>query len=289
MKTETHTTKRTVMLYRISKTSVACIVLAGLMACAPNLNAQQTEPGSTPAKLQFGVYGGGVLAPNSAEFSTLPGLISCQGDTTFYGGSTGGGFSVAAVVGMLPGSGDGFLSHLGFSVKVGLTSTNSTFEADERIGQSISPTGDVSEVVSRYSLESGLSTLIVEPTAFYRVSSETPLLIGLGPTLGFLVGATYDQKEEIASPAGARFADGRTERNVRSGDLEETSGMLLGAELSLAYDIKASPLISIRPELGGRLSFIGPVSDADWKQHGLRAGVSILFTPAASQSTPLGD
>lgn len=269
------------------------LVLAGLLTLASQGIAQRGAeapqmPGS-PSTLQFGIYGGGVLAPNSAEFATLPGIVSCQGDSILYGGSAGGGFTIAAVAGIMPGSGEGFLSHIGASLKVGLSSTSSTFEADERIGQAISPTGEVSDVISHYTIESGLSTLIIEPTAFYRVSAEAPLLIGIGPTLGLLMGATYDQKEEVVSPSGARYADGRTERNVRAGDIEETSGMLLGGTLSLAYEIKASPLIAIRPEISGTLGFNGPVSGTDWKQHTVRAGLSILFSPATAQSTPLGE
>lgn len=264
------------------------LALAGILTCAMQARAQRgaeapQDAPPEPSTLQFGVYGGGALAPNSAEFAALPGMISCQGDSILYGGSTGGGFTAAAVVGIMPGS----RSHIGASLKVGLSSTSSTFETDERIGQAISPSGEVADVISRYTVSGSLSTLIIEPTAFYRVSADAPLLIGIGPTLGLLMGATYDQKEEVAAPSGARYADGRTERNVREGDIEETNGMLLGGTLSLAYDIKASAQIAIRPEISGTLGFNGPVDD--WTQHTLRAGLSILFSPAAAQSTPLGD
>lgn len=264
------------------------ILLAGLLTLVSQATAQKSEV-PAPAKLQFGVYGGGALAPNSAEFATLPGIVSCQGDTILYGGATGGGFAVAAVAGFMPGSGTGFLSHIGASLKVGLTGTNSTFEADEHIGQAISPAGEVSDVISHYTIETGLTTLIVEPIVHYRVSSSTPLLIGVGPTLGLIVGATYNQKEEITSPSGAHYPDGRTERNVREGDIEETNALLLGGTLSFAYDIQASAQIIVRPEINGTLGFNGPVSDVDWTQHTLRFGVSLLFSPAAAQSTPLGN
>lgn len=284
----TYTVHRSMKSNRLS----LALALAGILACAMQARAQRgaeapqdAPPG--PSTLQFGVYGGGALAPNSAEFATLPGMVSCQGDSILYGGSTGGGFTAAAVVGIMPGSGKDFLSHIGATLKVGLSSTSSTFETDERIGQAISPSGEVADVISRYTVSGSLSTLIIEPTAFYRVSADAPLLIGIGPTLGLLMGATYDQKEEVAAPSGARYADGRTERNVREGDIEETSGLLMGGTLSLAYEIKASAQISIRPEISGTLGFNGPVDD--WTQHTLRAGLSILFSPAAAQSTPLGD
>ena len=250
----------------------------------PQFEARQPTPGLW----QFGVYGGGALASNSAEFVTLPGVISCQGDSIRYTGGSGGGFQFAGVIGMRPGIGAGFLSHLGWSLKAGISSTGSTFETEERIGQSISPSGELSPIFSRYTIDAGLTTIALEPTLLFQVSPNVPLTIGIGPTVGFLLGATYDQKEEIASPTEARFADGRTERNVRSGDIEETAGLNLGGTLTLAYDIRITPVISIRPELAGTLSLNEPVTDVTWKQNLFRGGISILFNPSSRTSNPLG-
>ena len=56
----------------------------------PQFEARQPTPGLW----QFGVYGGGALASNSAEFVTLPGVISCQGDSILYTGGSGGDSSL---------------------------------------------------------------------------------------------------------------------------------------------------------------------------------------------------
>ena len=237
---------------------------------------------------QFGIFAGGGLAANSAEFVTLPGVISCQGDSVLYTGVSGGGLQFAGVIGMEPAPDQGFISHLGWSLKAGLSTTSSSFETEERIGQSISPTGELSEIISRYSIDAGLTTLVLEPTLLYQLSESTPLIIGVGPAAGFLIGGTYDQKEEIASPSGAQYADGRTERNVRSGEIEETKGLNLGATLSLAYDISITPVISFRPEISGTLGLTKPVTDVSWKQHMFRGGISLLFNPSAKYSSPLG-
>ena len=250
----------------------------------PGIEAQPAASGTW----QFGIFAGGGLASNSAEFVTLPGIISCQGDSVLYTGGSGGGLQFAGVIGMKPVPSSGFASHLGWSLKAGLSTTSSSFETEERIGQSISPTGELSEIISRYTIDAGLTTLILEPTLLYQLSESTPLIFGLGSNVGFLIGATYDQKEVIASPSGARYADGRTERNVRSGDIEETSGLNLGATLSLAYDIAISPVISLRPEVSGTFSLTEPVTDVNWKQHVFRGGISLLFSPSAKSSTPLG-
>ena len=250
----------------------------------PDLQAKQTSP----SLWQFGLYGGGALASNSAEFVTLPGVISCQGDSVLYTGGSGGGFQLAGVAGMQPSPSTGFLSHIGWSLKAGLSSTGSTFETEERIGQSISPTGELSPVVSRYTIEAGLTTLAIEPTLLFQISSDVPLIIGLGPTAGFLIGATYDQKEEIASPSGASFADGRTERNIRSGDIEEKAGLTMGGTMTIAYNIQITPVISLRPEIGGTLSLSDPIPDVSWGQNLFRGGLSLLINPASRDSSPLG-
>jgi hypothetical protein len=239
--------------------------------------------------LQFGVHVGGELAPNSANFLTLPGVVTCQGDSILYGGATGGGFMAGGVVEFSPrGGSGGFVSHLGASLQLLYSSSSSTFETDERIGRSISPQGELSEVVSTYSIATNLTRIQIDPSVVYKVSDDVPLTIGLGPRLGLLAAATYDQKEEIGSPSDATYADGRAERNVRSGDIGETNGLLMGAGLSVGYDLTISPTIALRPELSAALGLNGPVADVDWKQHSLRLGVSLLFRATGRASTPLG-
>ncbi|MGE3802293.1 MAG: hypothetical protein AB7H80_14850 [Candidatus Kapaibacterium sp.] len=250
----------------------------------PELQAKQERP----SLWQFGIYGGGALASNSAEFVTLPGVISCQGDSILYTGGSGGGIQFAGVVGMQPAPAEDFLSHVGWSVKASFYSTSSSFETEERIGQSISPTGELSPIISRYVIDAGLTTLAVEPTLLYQFSRNVPIIVGIGPTAGLLLGATYDQKEEVASPSGATFADGRSERNVRSGDLEESNSLNLGGTITIGYNIQITPLISLRPEIGGTLSFTDPVPNVSWTQNLFRGGISLLFNPASKESNPLG-
>ena len=251
---------------------------------APTINKKKTAS----SFFQVGLYGGAALTPNSAEFATLPGLISCQGDTALYGSTTGSGFAVAASVGMAPMPADGFMSHIGWNVKLGLSSSSASFETDESIGQSISPSGELSTVISTYTVDAGVTTLLIEPMAYYQISTSTPLIIGLGPSLNYMLGATYDQKEAISSPAGALYADGRDERNVRDGDIEETSSMLVGGTLNIGYDVRLSPIFSLRPELSATLGFSKVVSDTDWTQHAVRLGISLLYNTEADISTPLG-
>lgn len=283
------------MNYVLLRTGILLLILAPL-CLSPAIaqpsggeggNGAQTDQPEASPFLRIGLYAAGALTPNSAEFVGLPGMVSCQGDTVLFGGTTGAGYAVAASVGMSPIPGKSFLSHVGWNVKLGISSSSASFETEEMIGQSIAPSGELSSVISAYTVDATVSTLLIEPMAYYQVSETTPFTIGIGPTLGLPLSATYEHRESIASPSGATYTDGSTERNQSSGDIEETAGMLLGGTLGLAYDVRLSPIFTLRPELTGTLGFGKVVTDTDWTQHSIRLGFSLLYNTEADLSTPL--
>jgi hypothetical protein len=254
----------------------------------PAIAAAQQRTGHA---VQFGVQANGLLGATSSEFSQLPGVANCIGSLgapTIFDGGSGGGFSGSALIGLtpIPGNEGGFLSHLGGELAVGFASASTTFEVDERIGQAIDPSGNILPVFSRYTVDTKVSELRLEPMARYYLGN-LPLTLGIGAKLGFLMGATYDQKETIASPSAATFEDGSKERNSNSGDLAETSGLQVGIKLGIAYDVMLAQTITLRPEIGGMLALTSPVQGVTWNPNELRLGLAILFTPALQQSTPL--
>ena len=249
----------------------------------PPTLTERSAPGLT---FQVGLHGSGDLVMNSASFTTLPGLATCQGDSILYDGSSDPGFSVGARVTLMPQGGGGFGSSLGADLIIGLRSTASAFEADEQIGQTLLPGDNLVPVVTRYSIETSMTSLVLDPSVLFR-PSESGLLITLGPSLSFPISSSFDQKEKLVEPSASSFADGRNERNVNSGDIESIAGLLFGAGIGIAYDISLSDQLSLRPSLSGSIAFNGPVSEVDWKQNGLRLGVSLMFSPAESQSNPL--
>jgi hypothetical protein len=253
----------------------------------PAIAAAQQRSGHA---VQFGVQANGLLGATSSEFSQLPSVANCIGSLgapTIFDGGSGGGFSASALIGLTPvGQEEGFLSHLGGELAVGFASTSTTFEVDERIGQAIDPSGNILPVFSRYTVDTKVSELRLEPMARYYIG-KLPLTLGIGAKLGFLMGATYDQQETIASPSAATFDDGTKVRNTTSGDLAETSAMQVGIKLGIAYDMMIGQTITLRPEIGGMLSLTSPVQGITWNPNELRLGLSILFTPALQQSTPL--
>lgn len=234
----------------------ALMLLCAVAAVAQPQGAR--EPLPVPL-LQFGGYGGVVIGSSSGSFASLPGINNCKGDTVLFDGGSGNGFMVAGMVAMRPAllQGDA-VSHIGWQARVGFSSASTTFEASELIGPAMNPMGMVLPVTSKYVVETSLSELRVEPSATYQISRSTPLVFAVGARLGFLMGKTFTHHEEVASPTGARYSDGTTERNNSSGDLQETSGFQAGVTAGVGFDINLSSSIALRPEAGTMLGFTSP-------------------------------
>ncbi len=194
---------------------------------------------------------------------------------------------MGAMITRRPGIRESFASHIGYSVKVGLARLTSTFETDETIGQGSDPQGNVLPIVDRYRIEATTNEIRLEPTAEYWISNEFPLMISLGPRIGYLASGSYTQSERIISPAGAEFSDGTTLRNEHSGTMTEINGLQFGINLGVAWEISATPNLALRPTLGATLGFTSPVNGVEWKGTEFRAGVSVLYMLESAQSTPL--
>jgi hypothetical protein len=275
------------VLNRRSITLIPAMALFCLLAAGPASGQIQR----TSRSLQFGLYAGGLLSTPSSSFTQLPGAANCVGSvtaTTFDGGS-GGGFNVAGLLGItpLPSMEEGFLSHIGGSVAVGYATAKTTFQADEPIGSASDPAGNIRQITSRYTIETTISELRLEPAANFYIGPTLPLMFSLGLKLGFQMSGSYTQKEEIASPSGATFADGTRQRNNTAGDLEQTSKIGAGLSLGIGYDIPLSPTFSLRPQVSGVLGLSSPVQGVSWSPHEVRFGISALFTPEQTQSSPL--
>jgi hypothetical protein len=266
------------------------VAVTGFIAGSYVAIAQQNGSEFTGSLWQFGLNGSGIAAVPSASFTELPGVVNCLGANSsakFTSGS-GGGFSVAAIAGLVPTVGQDFGSHIGYAVRLGYASSKTSFETQERVGQSIDPNGQVVTDIDTYTIDATLTSLRVEPMVTYQVGPTFPLLVELGVNLGLQMSGTYDQSEKISSPANARYIDGTTERNVSSGDLTDRSGLTAGISLGLGYDIHLSSEISLRPELSGLLGIGSPVSNVTWSPHEVRFGLSLLYTIPPEAPNPLG-
>lgn len=242
--------------------------------------AEQPTPG-----FEFGVRGSVGLALSSADFSSIPGVPTCQGDSIRYGGGSSGDVGGGIVVGYHPVATDGL--GIGFSLGVTFRTISGSFEADERIGRTLLPGDVLAPVVSRYEVDvTGLS-LSIDPSVLLRPSAGTDLLVLAGPTIALPLGLDYDGRETIVEPEGARYADGRTERNVAAGEVTGDTSPEIGIALGAAYDIQLAPTILLRPSVSGRLALSGPLVDVDWKRNGILFSIDLLLSPGLTDSTPL--
>lgn len=270
---------------------IVLFLAVGLLAVAQHAVAQSADKTSEYSGMlwQAGLNVSGLASVPSSSFTELPGVVNCLGatsDAKFTGGS-GGGFSVALVGGLKPTVAESFGSHVGYALRLGYATGKTSFETQEKIGQSIDRNGTITPDIDTYTIDATLSSIRIEPMAYYQMSSSFPLLVEIGANVALLTSATYEQRERITSPSNARFIDGTTERNVSSGDIGDKSSLGVGLSLGLGYDLPLSNTISIRPEVAGLLALTSPVSGVTWSPHELRFGISLMYTAQPSAPTPL--
>lgn len=257
----------------------ALALLAGLPA-----HAQMEMPRS---RWQFGLHADVVMGLATASFTELPGVPNCLGlisGTAFTGGS-GWGFSVGGVAGLARFAEGGDAARFGGNLRFGFLSVATVFETEERIGAAADRSGEIVPIIARYTVETRRTEIRLEPMLSYRFGGS--FLALAGGRAGYLLGGSYRQREAIASPGNATYSDGSRERNATEGDLRETNALQGGVSAGIAAEVPLSGGVLLRPELVGSLGLIAPVASTGWRAHELRAGISILYAPAAEQSTPL--
>jgi hypothetical protein len=155
------------------------------------------------------------------------------------------------------------------------------------IGQARDRAGALIPVVARYTISTRRSELRLEPMLSYRFGARGEYIVSAGVRTGYLLAGTYEQREGIASPDNAIYADGSRQRNESAGALRELNPVQIGISAGISYEIPFSEGVLLRPELGGSLGITSPVVGAGWHPHELRAGISLLYSPPGEQSSPL--
>ncbi len=268
---------------RSGRRALAVLGALALLASLP-AHAQMELPRN---RWQFGIHADAVMGIATASFTELPGVPNCLGlvsETAFTAGS-GWGLSVGGVVGLARFGEGGEAARFGGNLRFGFVSVATLFEAEERIGAAAGSSGEVVPIIARYTVETRRNEIRLEPMLSYRFGGSVMALAG--GRAGYLLGGTYRQREGIASPGNATYADGSRERNATGGDLRETNAFQAGISAGIAAEIPFSGGWFLRPELVGSLGLVSPVASTGWRPHELRAGISVLYSLEAEQSTPL--
>jgi hypothetical protein len=262
--------------------AVVRLLLCGLFL-SPMLHAQQVEEGGM---WQFGIHGAAVIGSPSASFNALPGVQNCLDSSGSFDGGSGGGFVGGVAARYIPMPGAGFMSNIGYSLRLGYSQGATEFTASEKIGSASDEQGRIEPVMADYIVETTIQTLLIEPTAHYRVSSVN---LNLGLSIGYTLGGSFTQREKLVSPSDAQYIDGTTERNINDGTFasENLSALRTGLTIGAGYEIPITPLITLIPEVSYLVALGSPVKDVDWNPNEIRAGISLLFSPAPLISNPL--
>ena len=273
------------------------IVIGGMILFSSFSLLAQDQNGDTerisPAERQalqemqprFGLYAGLGLNLHAGSFYGIPEAPSCcLNDSTTFGGELGFGF------------GGGFLFELPLTPKwflegrVGYSSVGGLLKTDAIIGPALTTESDTASVVSEYSIDAGLAELVGSITAGWR-PLDAPLTVRLGPQVGFFMGKSFTQQEELIEPSSAAFImpDNSSSRirNQASGDIANTT-LQISALLGIDYELpmNSDRTLLLVPEITYAFPFTPVRSDLNWYVHQIRGGIALKYSLPLPKPTP---
>lgn len=264
------------MLSRCIRWSVLSLLVAagtgiGLLAQEIRLNP---ETGSRETlRFHVGAYGALSINLHSANFGALPGTPSCCPE-----------YGKAALV--TPAFG-GLLEvpisetwraqvRLGYSTISGLLTDKRVIGNEPVFDDGPVPIATRRDIEVDYSLDASLPMLVLEPAAAYKVFDLFWLYAGA--RAGYLLGNTFQQREDLVAPDGLVFAEnGTTSRNIVNGEIPEVRSIQLHLALGLGYELNLSRDIMLAPEV--RYFFpLQPVNTLDWTVQSFQLGASVRYS-----------
>lgn len=240
-------------------------------------------PAGAQEHVEYGVYAGLGPNPQYPAFRELPGIPSCC--PSFESGS-GLGFTAGVLYG-IPLAGPLVLDlRAGFSTLSGtLTAIEPTvvFDGDRGVDGAFEHRIDVDR-----------SMFFLAPQVSLRAPFGMRLSAGL--EAGFVLDATYAQRETIVDPPGAyTFIDSLGNatqsriRNESNGALPEGARLHLALVSAIGYPLKLNPAGSLLliPELRGALGMTPVVDGLSWNAHTLRFGVAVIVASPVDTALPV--
>jgi hypothetical protein len=245
-------------------------LLAVLTICfipsASRAQQDQTPP-PEPSKSSYGVVLDGALNLQHSNFQELPGVPNCC--PLFQNGSgLGGSFGLFYDYDAF---GDGLLGvRAVWSLLGGKLSTTETVLVDVADGNALN-------LPLLYTLNSHFSVAELQP--YYKWTTGNFGLM-VGPTIGSVIGSTFDQSETIQGNQGV-FVGGCRSRNIYSGNIPEAQKLWFSVFGGVSYSLPLnhSGSLHLLPEIVYDQGLTQMVSGLTWNISALRAGVSIAYTP----------
>ena len=209
--------------------------------------------------LQFNLF--------DAAFTALPGIPSCCPEYRDGGGT---GFGIGGFFEM-PLSRDLWLGAQLFYADLG-----GTTEAKET--ETVYDGSGAVTATFGHSIESNIHVIGIGSAGIYEPISG--LQFFAGPRLHITAGSSFHQEERILAPSDIRYENNRRTRLQYDGDIPKARWLSLAVAAGGRYELpwKGIRHVTLAPEISGWYSFGGVADGIDWNVHGIRLGISAIFT-----------
>jgi outer membrane protein OmpA-like peptidoglycan-associated protein len=256
--------------------STLCFVLI----CCSHVIAQQSSPSDPTTnwkskhqnRLLLGVIGGGSLNFHRGILTTKEGILEC------------GQFENATTLGWLLGNSINIpiTEQLSIAPTLYFHKANAGFSAGNPVQPRVSlGNGSTVPMNTDHTLNVSLDYLTLDVPLRYFINER--LYAFVGGSIGFNIGTSFEQEENILSPTGLTFLDGSTTRKVFAGTFTDANGVSSSSALRFAgivgvgYMLPVSQSIIVHPELSYQYALSPVLADNDWKVHALRGGIGISY------------
>jgi len=228
-----------------------------------------------------GIFGAGTLNMHSGEFSSYEGLQGCGTFTS----ATNIGWTLGNLVDVRFGGAWGAQARLGY------WNANGTFTDPAPVAPLVAlQDGSLVRLPSEFSLHTPIDVITLDLLATYALAPR--LHIALGPHIGYISRASFEQTEELDANSPVRFANGSTSRLILSAPFDQTDGLAtqrslrFGVTAQLSYEIPVAKRVDLAPELGFTLPFTSVLSTFPWNISMLRAGVRLTYEFSSDPPPP---
>jgi len=247
-------------------------VLVLLLACTSVVAQVPKDPAM---RSRIGLFFDYAIGIHSASFTQLPDVANCCPEFTT---TIGTGYFLGLQYEQP------FNKDLALHLRMHYGSYGVNFSQPETKPVALA-NGSTSNATIRHDLNANFAQISIEPLLAYHVSPE--FMVRGGVTAGYVLSATYDQKEVLESPSNATFVGGSRMRNASSGDITDASSIALGITIGASYELalNADRTIFLTPEVLFTYSPIPVVSGVSWNAHQIRAGLALSFIPPEVEDT----
>lgn len=203
---------------------------------------------------------------HTAEFGALPGVPNCC--PQFTGGTSTSMSHITQV--------QYRLNHdWTLGLRGGLFEQPVIMTARQRSLASVS--GQLRDVEIEYEINADIQTIAAQPFISYHLTD--PFQIKAGLWTGILSTKQFSQKEELVQPETGTFENNRRTRFEQSGDIQQTSSLMLGSVLGISYDLplNATKTFLLVPEISYQYNLTNFIQTNTWRASTIWAGISAMY------------